>query len=120
MALAKPGELCECGGVLKKYRDAQGSGLYCLTCTTIWEADPTPVSPVGRRYTPGMVRAQESYDEPLDRVIPKLINLLGFTRAARQLNISHGALTYWCTVLGVRVVKAALAPDEDLEVRKKK
>ena len=65
-----------------------------------------------------MVQAERKLRRPLDRALPEMINEMGLTGAARRLNVSKATLSYWCLKLGIEIRRVALAPDEEIEIRR--
>jgi hypothetical protein len=71
------------------------------------------------RKTKLMRSVEERYrDEPLETLLPRLYNEMGLPGMAEELQISKGTLWYWLLKFGVNVRKVALAPGENLEIRR--
>ena len=66
-----------------------------------------------------MLRVEELRGERLELLIPRLINSLGFIRAATELGVSRSTLNYWSMKLGIVRQVVALVPGERVEVRGK-
>lgn len=59
---------------------------------------------------------EEEQGEPLEDLLPRVVNERGVTGAAERLGVSKATLGYWLLRLGVRVETVALAPGESLEI----
>ena len=57
-------------------------------------------------------------DQPLERLLPEMINDQGLTGTANTLGVSKGTLGYWLLKLGINVRRVALAPGESLEIKR--
>ena len=57
-----------------------------------------------------------SWGEPLEYLLPRLINETNQSDAADKIGISRATLTYWLLKLGVVVERVALAPGETVAV----
>ena len=57
-------------------------------------------------------------NQPLERMLPDMINDIGLTGTARELGISKATLGYWLLKLGIDVRRVALAPGETLEIKR--
>jgi len=57
-----------------------------------------------------------SWGEPLEYLLPRLINETNQSGAADKIGISRATLTYWLLKLGVVVERVALAPGETVAV----
>jgi hypothetical protein len=64
-----------------------------------------------------MARVEQAHDnQPLERLLPQMINEHGLTATAAALGVSKATLGYWLLKLGIEVRRVALAPGEALEV----
>ena len=70
------------------------------------------------RKTRLMQSVEGRYRQPLERLLPEMINEYGLTATARQLEVSKATLGYWLLKLGINVQRVALAPGESLEVKR--
>ncbi len=57
-------------------------------------------------------------NQPLERLLPQMINEQGLTATAATLGVSKATLGYWLLKLGINVRRVALAPGESLEVKR--
>ena len=57
-------------------------------------------------------------NQPLERLLPEMINDQGLTATAATLGVSKATLGYWLLKLGINVRRVALAPGETLEVKR--
>ena len=57
-------------------------------------------------------------NQPLERILPDMINDIGLTETAKELGISKATLGYWNLKLGIDVRRVALAPGETLEIKR--
>jgi predicted DNA-binding protein (UPF0251 family) len=64
-----------------------------------------------------MLRVERDFEEPLETLIPRLINEWGSSDAARRMGVSTSLISYWCLKLGVIKRTIALAPGQRIEVR---
>jgi hypothetical protein len=67
--------------------------------------------------TKQMLRVEKDHGEPLETLLPRLINDWGSTDAASRMGISTSLVGYWCMKLGVVKRTIALAPGQRIEVR---
>ena len=70
------------------------------------------------RKTRLMQSVEDRYRQPLERLLPEMINEYGLTGTALQLEVSKATLGYWLLKLGINVRRVALAPGESLEVKR--
>ena len=70
------------------------------------------------RKTRLMQSVEDRYRQPLERLLPEMINEHGLTSTAQQLEVSKATLGYWLLKLGINVRRVALAPGESLEVKR--
>jgi len=73
-----------------------------------------------QRRTKLMRGVEERYNEPLERLLPRMYNQMGLPRMAEVLGVSRSTVWYWLLRYGVDVRKVALAPGETIEVREKR
>lgn len=69
------------------------------------------------RMTPAMLRVEEQYKRPLERLLPEMVNERGLSGTAQEFGVSKGTVSYWLLKLGIQVHRVALAPDETLEIK---
>ena len=70
------------------------------------------------RMTKLMQRVAKEQQQPLERLLPEMINDIGFSATAKELDINKATLGYWLLKLGIRVQRVALAPGETLEIKR--
>ena len=70
------------------------------------------------RKTKMMLNVEERYQRPLERLLPEMINEMGLSATAGELDVSKATLGYWLLKLRIEVRRVALAPGETLEVKR--
>ena len=70
------------------------------------------------RKTRLMTQVEEKHRQPLERLLPEMINEQGLAATAHALEVSKATLGYWLLKLGIDVRRVALAPGESLEVKR--
>jgi hypothetical protein len=70
------------------------------------------------RKTRLMQTVEDRFKQPLERLLPEMINDQGLTATALELEVSKATLGYWLLKLGINVRRVALAPGESLEVKR--
>ena len=70
------------------------------------------------RKTKLMRSVEEKHGQPLESLVPHLVNELGMSRAATQLGVSPATLGYWMLKMGIQYRRVALADGETIEVRR--
>ncbi|MDA0799861.1 MAG: hypothetical protein O2826_11545 [Chloroflexi bacterium] len=70
------------------------------------------------RKTRLMQTVEDRFKQPLERLLPEMINEQGLTGTAQTLEVSKATLGYWLLKLGINVRRVALAPGESLEVKR--
>ena len=70
------------------------------------------------RKTRLMQQVEDRNRQPLERLLPEMINERGLTATAQTLEVSKATLGYWLLKLGINVRRVALAPGETLEVKR--
>ncbi|MDA1216527.1 MAG: hypothetical protein O2812_06610 [Chloroflexi bacterium] len=70
------------------------------------------------RKTRLMQLVEDRFHQPLERLLPELINEQGLSATAHSLDVSKATLGYWLLKLGINVRRVALAPGESLEVKR--
>ncbi len=70
------------------------------------------------RKTRLMQQVEGRYRQPLERLLPQMINERGLSATALYLEVSKATLGYWLLKLGINVHRVALAPGESLEVKR--
>jgi hypothetical protein len=70
------------------------------------------------RKTRLMQTVEDRFKQPLERLLPEMINEQGLTATALELEVSKATLGYWLLKLGINVRRVALAPGESLEVKR--
>jgi hypothetical protein len=71
------------------------------------------------RRTKLMRGVEERYNQPLEKLLPRMYNEMGLPRMAEALGVSCSTVWYWMLRYGVDVRKVALTPGETLVVRPK-
>jgi transcriptional regulator with PAS, ATPase and Fis domain len=72
------------------------------------------------RKTKLMRGVEERYNQPLEKLLPRMYNEMGLPRMAEALGVSRSTVWYWMLRYGVDLKKVALAPGETLETRTEK
>ena len=70
------------------------------------------------RKTKLMRSVEEAHGQPLETLVPNLVNEVGMSRAAAQLGVSPATLGYWMLKMGIQYRRVALADGETIEVRR--
>jgi hypothetical protein len=66
-----------------------------------------------------MAKVERAHNnQPLERLLPEMLNEQGLTATAVALGVSKATLGYWLLKLGIDVKRVALAPGESLEVKR--
>ena len=68
--------------------------------------------------TKKMVQVERKLRRPLERALPEMLNEVGLTGAAQRLGVSKATLSYWLLKLGIEIRRVALAPGEEIEIRR--
>ncbi len=68
--------------------------------------------------TKKMVQVERKLRRPLERALPEMLNEVGLTGAAKRLGVSKATLSYWLLKLGIEIRRVALAPGEEIEIRR--
>ena len=70
------------------------------------------------RKTRLMQQVEDRFKQPLERLLPEMINEHGLTATATELEVSKATMGYWLLKLGINVRRVALAPGDSLEVKR--
>ena len=70
------------------------------------------------RKTRLMQQVEERHRQPLERLLPEMINEQGLSATAQSLEVSKATMGYWLLKLGINVRRVALAPGESLEAKR--
>ena len=68
--------------------------------------------------TTKMLLAERKLRRPLERALHEIVNEVGLTGAAKRLGVSKATLSYWLLKLGIEIRRVALAPGEEIEIRR--
>tara|TARA_Y100000031_G_C8205679_1_gene378553 strand:- start:1195 stop:1425 length:231 start_codon:yes stop_codon:yes gene_type:complete len=68
--------------------------------------------------TKKMVLAERKLRRPLEKALPEIVNDVGLTGAAKRLGVSKATLSYWLLKLDIEIHRVALAPGEEIEIRR--
>ena len=68
--------------------------------------------------TKKMVLAERKLRRPLEKALPDIVNDAGLTGAAKRLGVSKATLSYWLLKLDIKIERVALAPGEEIEIRR--
>ena len=68
--------------------------------------------------TKKMIQVERKLRRPLERALPEMLNEVGLTGAAKRLGVSKATLSYWLLKLGIEIRRVALAPGEEIEIRR--
>ena len=69
------------------------------------------------RKSKKMLQVEKKFRQPLEELLPRLINDKGLTDTAAELGLGKATLGYWLLKLQIRVIRVALKPDEEIEVK---
>lgn len=70
------------------------------------------------RKTKLMRQVEESHRQPMEQLLPAMINDRGLTATALAFGVSKATVGYWVLKLRIDVRRVALAPGEVLEIRR--
>ena len=70
------------------------------------------------RKTAKMAEAEKKLKRPLEKALPELVNEFGLTGAAKRIGVSKATLGYWLLKFQISVRRVALAPGDQLEVKR--
>ncbi len=70
------------------------------------------------RKTKKMLRVEEKFNQPLEKLLPEMVTEQGQSATAEYLGVSKATLGYWLLKMGITVRRVALAPGETLEVKR--
>ena len=68
--------------------------------------------------TKKMILAERKLRRPLEKALPEIVNDVGLTGAAKRLGVSKATLSYWLLKLDIKIERVALAPGEEIEIRR--
>ena len=68
------------------------------------------------RKTRLMKRIEEDRGEPLETLIPRMLNQGTAVEAAAELGVANATLSYWLLKLGISWDRVALSPGESIQV----
>lgn len=70
------------------------------------------------RKTKTMLKVENQFQRPLEKLLPEKVTELGLSDTAHELGVNKATLSYWLLKLGINVRRVALAPGETLEVKR--
>ena len=70
------------------------------------------------RKTKLMRQVEDRMGQPLERLLPRLINDIGLTEAAQEMGVSKATIGYWMLKMGIHVERVAVMPGDQLVVKK--
>ena len=70
------------------------------------------------RKTKKMAAVEERFQQPLEKMLPRLVTEQGLSATADQIGVSKATLGYWLLKLRIDVRRIALAPGETIEVKR--
>lgn len=70
------------------------------------------------RKTKLMRQIEDQTGQPLERLLPTMINEIGMTQAAQELGISKATIGYWMLKMGIHVERVAVMPGDQLVVKR--
>ena len=68
--------------------------------------------------TKKMILDERKLRRPLEKALPEIVNDVGLTGAAKRLGVSKATLSYWLLKLDIKIERVALAPGEEIEIRR--
>ena len=70
------------------------------------------------RKTKKMAAVEERFQQPLEKMLPRLVTEQGLSATADQIGVSKATLGYWLLKLRIDVRRIAVAPGETIEVKR--
>ena len=65
-----------------------------------------------------MFHVENHFRQPLERLLPEMLNEHGLTITAARLGISKATIGYWILKLGITVQRVVLLPGETFEIKR--
>ena len=75
--------------------------------------------PVNVNKSAKMLEAEKRLKRPLERALPEMVNEFGLTGAAKRIGVSKATLGYWLLKFQISVRRVALAPGDQIEVKRR-
>ena len=71
---------------------------------------------MANRKTKKMLAVEESFRQPLEKMLPEMVTEQGLTATADYLGVSKATLGYWLLKFRIDVRRVALAPGDSLQI----
>ena len=65
-----------------------------------------------------MLKVEADTGQPLEKLLPEMVNRIGLSATADQIKVSKAALSYWILKLGMRTHRVILGPGESVTINK--
>ena len=59
-----------------------------------------------------MLRVEKQMGQPIENLLPQMINEHGVKETGRQLGVSTATVGYWMLKMGIEIRRIAVAPEE--------
>ena len=70
------------------------------------------------RKTKLMKEVEERFQQPVETLLPEMVNQHGLTHAATELGVSNATISYWMLKLGIQYRRVAISDHESIEVKR--
>ena len=70
------------------------------------------------RKTKLMKGVEERFQQPLETLLPEMVNQHGLSHAATELEVSAATVSYWMLKLGIQYRRVALSAQESIEIKR--
>ncbi len=70
------------------------------------------------RKTKKMAAVEDRFHQPLEKLLPEMLNEQGLSGTADTLGVSKATLGYWLLKLGIEIKRVAISRGETVEVKR--